>query len=400
MRGEGSARPTVRRWAAAVALALTATACQTGPADERSDGGPPATEPAAPGLGPYENVPSAVEDPADPELPEPLVDVERLMSGGPPPDGIPALNDPVFEDVARVDWLEGSDPVLGVSVNGEERAYPVRILIWHEIVNDTVGGVPVAVTYCPLCDSALAFDRRVGDRVLDFGVSGMLYHSDLVMFDRQTHSLWPQIEGRAVAGTLTGTELDRVSVAVVSWDRWRDSHPDGAVLSLDTGYERDYGHNPYVGYDDPDTDPFLLDTDADPRLPAKARVIGIGSDDTALAVPVDRALESGVVETEADGEPVTVWAQAGPSSALDDALVAEGREIAATGVFRPDLDGRELTFTADGDGFTDDQTGSRWNILGHAVDGELEGRRLTPVDHLDTFWFAWVGFSPETEILR
>ncbi|MEV2278096.1 DUF3179 domain-containing protein [Nocardiopsis sp. NPDC049922] len=387
---------TARRAAAAVALVLAVGACQAAPSDDER----PSSVSPSPGLGPYEDVPSAVTDPDDPELPDPLVDTDRLVTGGPPPDGIPALTDPAFEDVADVDWLEDSDPVLGVSVEGEERAYPVRILIWHEIVNDTVADVPVAVTYCPLCDSALAFDRRVGDRILDFGVSGMLYNSDLVMFDRQTHSLWPQIEGRAVAGTLTGTELDRVSVAVVSWDQWRDAHPDGAVLSLDTGHERDYGHNPYVGYDDPDTDPFLLDTDADPRLPAKARVIGIGSEDAALAVPVDHALESGVVETEVDGEPVTVWARPGTTSALDAAVIAEGRETAVTGVFRPRLDGRDLTFAADGDGFTDHQTGSRWNILGHAVDGELAGERLTPVDHLDTFWFAWVGFTPETEILR
>ncbi|WP_017602387.1 DUF3179 domain-containing (seleno)protein, partial [Nocardiopsis lucentensis] len=138
-----------------------------------------------------------------------------------------------------------------------------------------------------------------------------------------------------------------------------DGHPDGAVLSLDTGHERDYGHNPYVGYDDPDTDPFLLDTDADPRMPAKARVIGIGSDDTALAVPVDRALASGVLEVEVGGEPVTVWASPDTVSALDEAVITEGDEAAVTGVFRPSLDGRDLTFTADGDGFTDDQTGRR-----------------------------------------
>ncbi|MCY9785250.1 DUF3179 domain-containing protein [Nocardiopsis sp. EMB25] len=388
--------PTVRRAAATVALALAVGACQAAPPDDER---PSSVSPSS-DLGPYEDVPSAVEDPADPRLPDPLVDVDRLLSGGPPPDGIPALTDPAFEDAEEVDWLEATDPVMAVSAGGEERAYPVRILIWHEIVNDTIGGVPVAVTYCPLCDSALAFDRRVGDRTLDFGVSGMLYNSDLVMFDRQTHSLWPQIEGRAVAGTLTGTELDRVSVAVVSWEQWRGAYPDGAVLSRDTGHERDYGHNPYVGYDDPGTEPFLLDTDADPRLPAKSRVVGIGSDDTALAVPVDHVLESGVVAAEVDGEPVTVWARPGTTSALDEAVIAEGRETAVTGVFRPTLDGRELTFTADDDGFTDHQTGSRWNVLGHAVDGELESERLTPVDHLDTFWFAWVGFTPETEILR
>ena len=395
MRGSGHG-PIARGGYAAVALVLAAVACSA-PAgdDERSP-----SSSAAPGSGPVEDVVSALEDPAAPGLPEPLVDVDRLVSGGPPPDGIPALDDPAFEDASDVDWLEDTEPVLGVSVEGEDRAYPVRILIWHEIVNDTIGGRPVAVTYCPLCDSALAFDRRVGDRVLDFGVSGMLYNSDLVMFDRQTHSLWPQIEGRAVAGTLTGTELERVSVAVLPWEQWRADHPDAAVLSQDTGHDRDYGHNPYVGYDDPDSEPFLLDTDADPRLPAKTRVIGIGTGTEALAVPVDDALEQGVVSTEVGGDAVTVWAQPGASSALDEPVIAQGRETASTGVFVPVQDGEELTFEPDGDFFTDDRTGSRWNISGRAVDGELAGRELTPVDHVDTFWFAWVAFTPDTEILR
>ncbi|WP_306371429.1 DUF3179 domain-containing protein [Nocardiopsis sp. CC223A] len=393
MRGSGGGRIT-RGTVVAVALALAAAACAApGGEEERPT-------PAAPGSGPVENVPSALEDPAAPGLPDPLVDVDRLVSGGPPPDGIPALDDPAFEDASGIDWLEDAEPVLGVSVEGEDRAYPVRILIWHEIVNDTVGGRPVAVTYCPLCDSALAFDRRVGDRVLDFGVSGMLYNSDLVMFDRQTHSLWPQIEGSAVAGTLTGTELERVSVTVLPWERWRADHPDGSVLSQDTGHDRDYGRNPYVGYDDPDSEPFLLDQDADPRMPAKARVIGIGTGSEALALPTDRVLEEGVVTVEAGGEPVTVWAVPGAASALDDEVIAQGRETAATGVFTPVLDGRELAFERDGDVFTDDLTGSRWDISGRAVDGELAGRELTPVDHVDTFWFAWVAFTPDTDILR
>ncbi|WP_236567859.1 MULTISPECIES: DUF3179 domain-containing protein [unclassified Nocardiopsis] len=379
----------------AAVLVLGAAACRVPPPE-----GEEGTRSVPSGTGPLEDVVSALDDPGAEELPEPLVDVDRLVDGGPPPDGIPALDDPRFETAGDVDWLEGAEPVLALSLGEDHRAYPVRILIWHEIVNDTVDGVPVAITYCPLCDSALAFDRRAGDRTLDFGVSGMLYNSDLVMFDRQTHSLWPQIEGRAVAGTLTGTELERVSVTVLPWDRWRETHPEGGVLSQDTGHTRDYGRNPYAGYDDPDSEPFLLDEEADARMPAKTRVVGLGEGADALAVPLDHLTERGVVDVDVAGEPVTVWAEPGVASALDDSEVAQGREIAATGAFRPHLGEDRLTFEPADGGFTDHQTGSRWNILGQAVEGELTGQRLPPVDHVDTFWFAWVAFTPQTEIMR
>jgi len=137
--------------------------------------------------------------------------------------------------------------VLSLTLGTETRAYPVQVLIWHEIVNDTVAGTPVAVTYCPLCNSALAFDRRVAGRVVSFGTSGRLYQSDLVMYDRQTESLWPQLELRAVAGMLTGTTLRPYPVSTVAWADWRRANPDGWVLSRETGHARDYGRNPYVG---------------------------------------------------------------------------------------------------------------------------------------------------------
>ncbi|WP_344164250.1 DUF3179 domain-containing protein [Nocardiopsis rhodophaea] len=403
MRAPRRGRAPLGVAAATVALGLFLSSCADQAPEEGSDQRTPSPDLE---LGPFEDVPSAIDDPAADTLPEPLIDVDRLISGGPPPDGIPALVDPVYEDAADVDWLESPEPVLAVSLNGDHRAFPVRIMVWHEIVNDTIGDVPAAVTYCPLCDSALAFDRRVGgadggdepERVLDLGVSGLLYNSDLVMFDRQTHSLWPQIEGRAVAGTLTGTELERISVTVMDWERWHDAHPDGRVLSQDTGHDRNYGLTPYTGYDDPESDPFLFDEDTDARMPAKTRVVGLGADDTAIAIPVQETAERDVVEVDVGGTPVTVWIEPGVASALDSAQIAEGREVSATGAFRPEADGRNLTFEAVDDGFTDQQTGSTWNILGEAVEGPLAGQRLPAVDHVDTFWFAWVAFSPDTEI--
>jgi Protein of unknown function (DUF3179) len=273
--GQGTRR--VRVWAAAVVFAVLITSCGGGGRDtaekakaSANRSGPPAVAVELPQVpvSPREDVPAALTDPNADGLPAPLVDTGRLLSGGPPPDGIPAIDRPRFLRAADVDFLDPVEPVLVLELGGEERAYPVQILIWHEIVNDTVGGIPVAVTYCPLCNSALAFDRRAAGRVLDFGTSGMLYNSDLVMYDRQTRSLWPQIQGRAVAGVLTGTTLTPYVVSTVSWGEWRAAHPGDWVLSRDTGHRRDYGRNPYTGYDQPDGSPFAFD--GNPRPPSAA----------------------------------------------------------------------------------------------------------------------------------
>ncbi|MGV8964641.1 MAG: DUF3179 domain-containing protein [Cellulomonas sp.] len=395
-RGRG---PVVRYVAVGVGAMMLVSAC-AGPASPP----PPATPPAPVVNGsPREDVLSALRDGLDqPGLPAPLVDATELVSGGPPPDGIPSLDQPAFVDPADAHWLAAEEPVLALELDGEHRAYPVQIMIWHEIVNDEVAGTPVAVTYCPLCNSALAFDRRVGDRVLGFGVSGLLYRSDLVMYDRQTESLWSQIEGRAIAGHLTGRELDRIAVQTVPWDRWRTAHPDGQVLSQDTGFERDYGRNPYVGYDDATDDPFAFDGDPDPRLAPKERVVGLGDvDGDPVALVAASVASARVVAVTVGGEPVVLLATAGLRSALDTEDVAAGRLLAATGAFDPVLGERHLDFTpADAATFVDAQTSSTWDILGRAVAGPLAGQSLRPVPHLDTFWFAWAAFHPDTRLIE
>jgi hypothetical protein len=232
----------------AASLILLASACGTDPEGLR-----PRSDSAELGAV-RENVPSALKDPTNPAFPDPLIDLDNLVSGGPPPDGIPPIDNPKFQPARDVDWLEGAEPVLSLAVEGEVRAYPLQVMTWHEIVNDTVGAVPVTVTYCPLCNSGVAFHRRVGDRLLDFGTSGMLYADNLVMYDRQTESLWPQLTGQASVGVLTGTQLTAIPIGVVGWDQFRAAHPDALVLSRDTGYHRDYGRNPYARYDDPTAD--------------------------------------------------------------------------------------------------------------------------------------------------
>ncbi len=371
----------------------------TAPADVDSDSKGPVELPQIQ-ASPKEDGPSALDLPTPEGLPTPLIPPEDLMSGGPPPDGIPALDAPRFVKATAVTTLTDSEPVLALSVDGLTRAYPARILIWHEIVNDTIGDTPVAVTYCPLCNSALAFDRRVGERVLSFGTSGMLYKSDLVMYDRQTESLWPQLEGRAVIGRLTGTVLERLPIQTVAWADFKSAHPDAWVLSEDTGYDRAYGTNPYVGYDEETSRPFAFLGQVPDALPVKARVVGLGSGTDAVAVPFARLQADEVLDLTFQGERVVLLFDPALTSALDAQNLSESRTVGATGAFTPSWQGQELTFSRAPGGFSDAETSSTWDILGRAVAGPLAGAQLAPVDHVDTFWFAWSAFQPDTTVLK
>jgi hypothetical protein len=330
-----------------------------------------------------------------------LVRPSEVRPGGPQPDGIPAIDRPRFVSPAAADaWLAPAEPVLSLQIAGDSRAYPLQILIWHEIVNDVVGGAPVAVTYCPLCNTGIVFDRRLDGHTLDFGTSGLLYKSDLVMYDRQTHSLWAQVEGRAIAGDLAGKRLTWIPANTVAYADWKAARPGGRVLSRETGHERDYGANPYQAYDEPDRHPFLFDGVLDPRLPPKERVVGVVIGDHARAYPFSLLAERGVLEDILAGNRLVVFYRPGALSALDHARIARSRAVGATGVFEPTAGGRSLTFRAIPGGFRDRETGSTWNILGHAVAGPLAGRRLRPIVHVDGFWFAWAAFHPGTTVHR
>ena len=388
--------------ATAVVLALAAVAC-TGGGDQAGGGGrgPEASVAVAQvDPSPREEGPSALKDMTDPRLPPALVDPDEIVPGGPPPDGIPPVDQPRFERADGVEWLEGDEPVLAFTLQGEARAYPVQILTWHEIVNDTVAGVPVAITYCPLCNSAIALDRRLGDRVLDFGTSGRLYRSALVMYDRQTESLWTHFTGQAVAGRLAGERLRSYPVSTVAWSDFVAARPDALVLSRRTGFTRDYGRNPYPGYDDVGTPPFLFEGEVDGRLAAKTRVVGVELDGASVVVPLDELRRRRVVPVEVAGLSLVLWWKPGTASALDSPQVAEGHDVGATGVFDPALDGRRLTFRPAGQGFEDAETNTRWDILGRATAGPLASRALSAVAHVDTFWFAWAAYRPDTAIVR
>lgn len=330
------------------------------------------------------------------------VPYDEILSGGPPKDGIPAIDEPKFVDVKEADgWLKPVEPVILVEVGQDTRAYPLQILIWHEIVNDTVGGLPLVVTFCPLCNTAIAFERDFNGKLLDFGTTGRLRYSNLIMYDRQTETWWQQATGEAIAGELAGSQLKFYPAAIVSWQEYKKAHPDGQVLSRQTGFDRDYGRNPYTGYDNVDNPPFLYRGPKTPGiLPPVARVLTVDLNQEAVAYPYDVLQKVRVVNDNVGGQPVVVFWQAGTASALDASSVAGGKDVGAANAYTRVLDGQELNFYMEGQRILDRETGSQWDVLGRALNGKLAGKTLTPVVAINHFWFSWAAFKPETRIYQ
>ena len=330
------------------------------------------------------------------------VPLDEFAGGGPPKDGIPAIDRPRFIATSEADaFLAPREPVAVLEVGGTARAYPLQILVWHEIVNDEIAGRPVAVTYCPLCNSTVAFSREVDGRTLDFGTTGMLRNSDLVMYDRQTESWWQQLTADAVVGELTGERLEVLPSQILPWQEFRRLHPDGEVLSRQTGYSRPYGENPYVGYDQPDSQPFLFEGETDDALPPKERVAAIPTaDDEAVVYPFSRLAASAPINDEVDGRPIVVMFDPRVGSALDSGTIGAGREVGAAAVFDRSVRGRDLTFAAGAapGEVIDRQTRSRWDLRGRATSGPLAGARLRQLPHDDQFWFALAAFYEHPDI--
>jgi hypothetical protein len=261
------------------------------------------------------------------------VDLARILSGGPPRDGIPSIDNPVFEFVPGHDDLAPQEPVVGLTIDGDARAYPLRILTWHEIVNDVVGGTPVAVTYCPLCNSAPVFERTVDGRVLEFGTTGKLKDSNLIMYDRQTETWWQQFTGEAIVGEMTGAELTLVPARLQSWAEFSEENPNGRVLVPNNPNMRDYGRNPYRSYDT--SRPFLYDGQLPEGIEPMERVVIVPrGDEEPLIVTMQTVSEAGT--WQADGLDF-VWT-AGRASALDTTRIAEGRDVGTVLVTREGSD--------------------------------------------------------------
>src|SRR5919204_3980339 len=247
-----------------------------------------------------------------------VVPLNDFLPGGPPRDGIPPLDRPPVVSVAAADrYLQGDEPVLAVTVAGHARAYPIRIMLWHEVANDVLAGRTILVTYCPLCNSGVAFDGRVDGSVLHFGTTGLLRLSNLVMWDRQTESWWQQFDGRALVGRLAGKRLRMLPSETLSWADFKRRYPHGDVLAQATGYDRPYGLNPYLRYDTGDQPFGFNGTRVDPRLPQLARVLAVRTGDRTLAVPYSLLRRRPVLNTRLGRRPVAVFYQRAVLSPLD-----------------------------------------------------------------------------------
>jgi len=311
---------------------------------------------------------------------EPRVPPEQIVSGGPPRDGIPSIDTPKFVSAAEAN-LQNGDLVLGFEINDDVRAYPLDILVWHEIVNDVVGGEPVAVTYCPLCFTNQVFKRTIEGDVVEFGTSGKLYNSNLVMYDRSTESYWSQALGQAIVGERTGYKLERVPFDVAYWEDWKEINPDTKVLSQDTGFGRPYGADPYGDYYTSPSIYFPVSNDDD-RLGPKEIVVGLGYDGLYRAYPLANIEEEHAINDELAGRHV---------------LITSHYPLMAR-AFDRTVDGQILEFEYKDGLVIDRNTGSEWDIDGVALKGELAGKKLERLPFDQGFWFEWVAFHPDTQL--
>jgi hypothetical protein len=315
-----------------------------------------------------------------------------------PRDRIRPIDTPRFEPIDQAGWLGEREPGALVQFNDETRFYPLSILTRHEIVNDRFGDIPVVISYCPLCNTAITFDARVDGQALRFGVSGLLRNSDLVMWDDATTSLWQQITGEAVVGRFAGTSLDKIPTSLVSYGDVLENFPEALSLSRLTGFDIDYGANGYRDYSSSGR-PFLFDGELDDRFPALSRVVGVSVGSVDKSFPFDRLRETGVANDVIAGHPVAVLLGGDTADALDTQVIAEGEAIGSGIAYSAIVDNEVLTFSRSTDDlFVDDQTGSTWTLLGIATDGPHTGKRLETVDHRNEFWFAWAAFFPDAPV--
>ena len=330
------------------------------------------------------------------------VQYSEILSGGPPRDGIPSIDNPKFINADKAkSWINDNEPIVFVKIGLHVKAYPIQILIWHEIVNDTIGDKKITVTFCPLCNSTIVFDRTINGKVYDFGTSGLLRKSDLVMYDRQSETLWQQFTGQAIIGDMAGVKLKILPSSMLSFKDYYTAYPDGLVLSKETGYMRAYGQNPYMGYDDINSSPFLYRNSIDKRLKPMERVVTLSSNSISKAYPYTVLQTKKVINDKFAGKEIVIFHKSGMVSALDKSSILNSKDIGSTAVFSASLDGKTLKFTYDKNrGIIDINTGSTWNIFGAATSGMLKGKELTREIHADHFWFSFAAFKPKTKIYK
>jgi hypothetical protein len=313
-----------------------------------------------------------------------VVPLDQIVSGGPPPDGIPSIDSPLFISTDEGNkFLADSDKVVGININGDIRAYPLQILVWHEIVNDKIGGVPVAITYCPLCFTNQVFSRTVNNTILEFGTSGKLYNSNLVMYDRSTKSLWSQALGQGIAGKYAGINLQKLPFDLAYWKDWKQLYPQSKVLSKDTGSPRPYGADPYRDYYN-SSDILFPISNRDNRLGLKEIVIGLQNDGLTKAYKLQDIEKLKVINDQLNNKSVILFS-------LYPLMVR---------AFDSSVDGQTLTFQFNftNNNFTDKQTGSQWDVEGISVNGPLKGKQLLRLPFDEGYWFEWISFHPDSKI--
>ena len=310
-----------------------------------------------------------------------LIPLDKIKGGGPPKDGIPSIDNPIFAGIQDFNFMSDSDIVIGLDINGETKAYPLFILVWHEIVNDKVGNVPVSVTYCPLCYTSQVFERIIDTQEVEFGTSGKLYNSNLLMYDRFTESYWSQALGMAVTGELSGYQLDLVPFDLVTWGDWKTLHPDTLVLTTDTGHIRSYATDPYGNYY---TEPRIMFPveHSDDRINPKEIILGVHQNGIYKAYK-QNDIESNIIINDYVGKtPIMLISLFSQNSRA----------------FERIIDDEILDFVYSNDKIFDSQTNSEWNYDGLAISGEYEGRQLNRMAIEPGFWFEWVAFHPNTLI--
>jgi hypothetical protein len=302
------------------------------------------------------------------------------------------------------------EPVISIEIDGQAKAYPLNMLTTHEISNDTLGGIPILATYCPLCNAGVVFDRRLERdgrlEVLDFEVSGMLRKSDMVMMDTGSESLWQQLMGEAIVGKYSGAFLEVLPSMIISVEEFFHKYPEGRILSNrseDASLTQSYGNNPYEGYDASDGKPYeryFSHSELDKRLPAMERVIDIEVQGSYKIYPFTLIAEKGVINDRFQGVPVVVFHSENTISVVDAKDISLSRSIGSVTVFSPAVDGNLLTFEKKDGSFTDLQTGSLWDITGLCFKGKLQGKQLRIIPHSNHFAFAWLAFYPDSEIYK
>jgi hypothetical protein len=314
-----------------------------------------------------------------------IVPLDQIVSGGPPPDGIPSIDNPKFTPVKKADEiLEDSELVVGLNIKGDIRAYPLQILVWHEIVNDNVSGVPVAITYCPLCFTNQVFNRTLANgNIVEFGTSGKLYNSNLVMYDRTSDSLWSQGLAQGIVGKYAGVNLQRIPLDVANWKEWKELYPESKVLSRETGSSRPYGADPYGDYYTNSELLFPI-SNQDDRLGLKEIIIGLENNGQYKAYKLQDVEDKRIINDEINNKPIALFSSFPFMVRAFDAVV----------------DGQALQFkyNPQNSTFVDLQTGSEWNFEGIAINGELKGKELIRLPYDEGFWFEWVAFHAETEL--